>query len=607
MLSRFPWYALNRGLAMLVFSVASAAFCYSSTVDIHPGQDIPSIVADNPAGTTFLIYPGTYRLNQHIVPKNGDSFIGQTACAPPTNTCPAILTGSTVIGPLAKFNGVNYQVTGQTQQGVVAVPNTTCNPGYLACNLPEDLFFDGVPYRHLYATSLPSIGSGQWWFDYNSHIIYFHDNPAGHVVETSVLDTAFDSSANDVTMRYLTIKEFAAPMAHGGVEATAGTPTSDSSVNWVIENCDLYDNHGAGVRVAFGMHILNSYLHDNGALGIAGGTESYAVSGVVIEGNTINHNNYAQMLPAVGAGGFKVGYTDGLILRGNTISGNNGAGVHFDAASSDPLVDGNTVTNNSGGSGIGYEISVNSAVMRNNVSFNNGLPGIVPASTSNLGSYASTGVNMYCNTIQVPNASEANGMLVVASNRGYNFVSPFQYLKSTGNTFHHNTVFWAEGAIGVVGYFQHDSVHQPDFFADNPAPDYNDYHIPSLSEPNFIYDNNNSDDNYRKTFTEYQASGADIHGKADTNTSSGFPTVKITSPADQSSFNNAVTVEATASDKSGINRVEFYVDWQLKSTVAGAPYSFDLTGAPVGTHIVTAMAYSDAGIRSCYAVTLTRK
>jgi hypothetical protein len=338
MLSHSPWYTMSRKFAILLFSLASATFCYSSTVDIHPGQDIPSIVADSPAGTTFLIYPGTYRLTQHIVPKEGDSFIGQTACAPPTNTCPAILTGSRIIGPLAKFKGVNYQVTGQTQQGLVVMPNTVCEPGYLACNLPEDLFFDGVPYRRLYAGILPIIGSGEWWFDYAANTIYFHDNPSGHVVETSVLDTAFLSSASNVTVRYLTIKEFAAPLAHGGVEATSDTPTSSSSLNWVIENCDLYDNHGAGVRVAFGIHILNSYLHDNGTLGIAGGTESYAVSGVVIEGNTISRNNYAQMLPASGSGGFKVGYTDGLILRGNTISGNQGTGVHFDATSSNPLV-----------------------------------------------------------------------------------------------------------------------------------------------------------------------------------------------------------------------------------------------------------------------------
>src|SRR5262249_30572846 len=152
------------------------------------------------AGTTYLIYPGTYRLTAHIVPKTGDTFIGQTACAPPKTSCPAILTGSRVIGNLATLSGGVYRVTGQTQQGKISLANTVCQPGYLPCNLPEDLFFDGIPYQHLYASSLPTIGPQQWWFDYPHHIIYFHDNPAGHTVETSVLDTAFLSAANNVTI-----------------------------------------------------------------------------------------------------------------------------------------------------------------------------------------------------------------------------------------------------------------------------------------------------------------------------------------------------------------------------------------------------------------------
>ena len=246
--------------------VVSCALAQAASVDIHPGNDIPTIVAENPAGTTFIIYPGTYRLQSHIVPKNGDSFIGQTACAPPKTSCPAILSGSRVIGPLAKFNGTNYEVTGQTQEGEVNTTTKVCLPGYLACNRPEDLFFDGVPYRHLYASSLPAIGTGQWWFDYASHIIYFHDNPSGHTVETSVLDTAFDSTANNVTIQYLTVEGFASPLERAGIEPSSSNVIPSSSANWVIKNCDAHNNHSEGVRIAFGTQILNSYIHNNGGL-----------------------------------------------------------------------------------------------------------------------------------------------------------------------------------------------------------------------------------------------------------------------------------------------------------------------------------------------------
>ncbi len=596
----------------IILSILALGFCAlasAGTVDIHSGDDIPTIVAQNPAGTTFIIYPGTYRLQAHIVPKNGDSFIGQTACAPPNSSCPAILSGSRVIGTLAKFNGTNYEVTGQTQQGGVYTETKVCLPGYLACNRPEDLFFDGVPYQHLYASSLPTIGSGQWWFDYTNHIIYFHDNPSGHTVETSVLDTAFDSTANNVTIQYLTVKGFASPLQQGGVEVTTANVFPTSSLNWVIRNCELYDNHGAGVRIAFGMQVYNSYIHQNGGMGIGGGTDSMTPSGVIVEGNTINNNNYAYVVPAFAGAGVKFGYTAGVVLRNNVISNNLGGGIKFDTTSSQPLIDGNIISDNVMGAGIAYEISVNSAIVRNNQLLRNSLPGSVPASSADVGSYDSTGVSSYCNVIEVPDvgkANGANGASIVGSDRGYNPFPPYQYYTSTGNSFHHNTVIWQAGSHGAVGYFLSDAAHQPNFFADNAAPDYNTYHLPDLSSTVFVYDNNTSEANAGKTFTEYQAAGADVHGSADTNYNSGYPSVTIASPLDQTSFTDSVSVNATASDKSGINRVEFFVDWKLVKTVAGPPYTFDWTGATVGTHTVAVMAYSNAGISACRAVSLTK-
>jgi parallel beta-helix repeat protein len=608
MFAQSPWFFLSKRAATLALIVlCAAAVCSAATVNIQPGDNIPSIVASNPAGTTFVIYPGTYRLQAHIVPKTGDSFVGQTACAPPASKCPAILSGSKVIGSLATFNGTNYQVTGQTQQGEVSLSNSVCVPGYLACNLPEDLFFDGVPYQHLYANSLPAIGAGQWWFDYATHTIYFHDNPAGHIVETSVLDTAFDSLANNVTIQYLTVEEFANPLLRAGIEPTVGNASSSWSVNWVVKDCELFDNHGAGVRVVFGTQVYNSYIHNNGTIGINGTTASMTPSGIIIQGNTISNNNYANMLPASGSGGIKLGYTAKAVIRGNTISNNGGAGIHFDSSSSSPLVDSNIVTGNYGGNGFGFEISLQSATVRNNVFANNAIQGIVPAASAAVGSYAATGLNAYCNVVEIPNAARTVGMIVMGSDRGYNAYSPYQYLTSTGNDFHHNTVIWESGASAPVGYAQNDAAHQPNFFADNTTPDNNTYHLPSLSDANFVYDNNNSQENSHKTFSEYQAAGADIHGSADTNNTSGYPTVTITSPADQSSVTGSVTIAATASDASGISKVEFYVDWNLQETVNASPYSFDWTNGTSGTHTLAAMAYSEAGIRSCHAVTVTKQ
>jgi parallel beta-helix repeat protein len=583
-------------------------------VTISPGMAIQSVVDANPAGTTFVLQPGKYRLPSPIIPQNGDAFVGQTACAPPATSCPAILSGSIVIGSSAVFDGVNYEVTGQTQQGPRGTSTTNCDPGWLACIYPEDLFFDAVPYQHLYSSTLPAIGPGQWWFDYTNHIIYFHDNPSGHTVETSVVNSAFGGTANNVTIQYLTIEEFDPMYPNGTIGVSQGENPVTQSANWTVQNCEVRRNHGYGVRVGYGIQILNNYIHDNGQTGIGGGigvtsspsTESIN-SAILIQGNIITHNDYAHFDPNFGSGGIKIGSTSGVTIRGNTIQNNEGSGVHFDDNSLNELLDGNTITDNYDSDGVNQEIGYGTSTFRNNIVLRNGAQVYHTHFAEQIGVHASTGVNAYCNVMEISQGTGINGWSIGAANRGYSAYPPYQYLVSTGNSFHHNTVIWDAGAAGGVGFIQDDAANQPNFFADNTPPDYNTYHLASTSDTYFVYDNNNSQNNAAVTFADYQSPGADVHGAVDTNYTSRFPTVAITSPPDQSSFTGSVPVTATASDASGISQVEFYLDWALQSTVTSAPYNFTLTGGAAGPHTVTAMAYSTAGVRACYAVTLNQQ
>lgn len=617
-ISRFARLA-NAGfrvaLAAVLCSVVapSADDNSSTTVHIGPGMDIPAVAAANPPNTTFLIAPGTYRLQRTIEAKTGDTFIGEAPCAPPQMSCPTILSGSRIIGTLATFNGTDYQVTSQTQTGRINVTARECQPGWEGCIYPEDLFFDGKPLQHLNSASLPHILTGQWWFDYEHHVIYFHDDPAGHLVETSVVPSAFGGNGNNVRISQLTVEQFASPIGAPGTIGPPGKASLLDGLNWTIEKCEVLLNHGKGVRIAFGMQILDNYIHDNGHIGIGGGLATNSVtqsrpSNILISNNTITHNNFGHVLPGYEGGGIKITAATGVVIRKNTILHNDGAGIHFDISAASPLVDGNIVADNTGGDGIVYEISLKPATFRNNVLLRNGanLP-TEPSANAGVKSAASAGMNAYCNVIVIPNAPHANGFLVGASARGHNEYVPGEYFVSEGNTFHHNTIIWEPGARGIVGYLQHDAPHQPNFFTDNAPPDFNTYHLSKLADNNFVYDGNNTEENTRKTFAQYRAAGADLHGTADTNDTSGFPTVVITSPADQTSFTNSIELMAEASDKSGIRRVEFYVDWRLESSASAAPYSFGWTDAVAGSHIVAAMAYSNTGIRSCYAVTLSKQ
>jgi hypothetical protein len=74
------------------------------------------------------------------------------------------------------------------------------------------------------------------------------------------------------------------------------------------------------------------------------------------------------------------------------------------------------------------------------------------------------------------------------------------------------------------------------------------------------------------------------------------PTVSITSPTNGSTVSGTVTINANATDTSGISKVEFLVDGVLKSTDTTSAYSYawDTTTATNGSHTLQAKAYDTA-------------
>jgi len=75
------------------------------------------------------------------------------------------------------------------------------------------------------------------------------------------------------------------------------------------------------------------------------------------------------------------------------------------------------------------------------------------------------------------------------------------------------------------------------------------------------------------------------------------PTVSIASPTNGATVKGSVTISASASDASGIQRVEFYIDGKLKATDYTAPYTYQWNSRSVkaGTHRILVAAYDNAG------------
>ena len=571
------------------------------TINVTANMDLAHEVDAHPAGTTFIVHPGMYRLQRMIKLKEGDSLIGPCGKPPCAPSAQAILSGARELTSVQQV-GSHYAVTRQNQHNQVTADASKCQDIFPRCNFPEDLYLDDQPLTHV--SSLDDVGPGKWFFDYANHTLYFDDNSQGHKLETSVLPAAFTPGpANNVTIKGLTIEKFATPSQTGAVGgAGISNPNPAVGVNWIVENNEIRLNHAYGVRINFGWQVLNNYIHDNGNLGIGGGlgggmSEALGAipSNVLIQGNEIARNNYAHFKTGFQAGGVKIAGSRAIVIRGNYVHDNEGPGLWADIKNYDILYDNNTVLGNTEG-GIAHEISFASIVRNNRLLKNaSGKPSekswLYGAS---LLSSTSQGVEAYCNTVEV-SSEGGNGMDMIAQRR-----APADNQVSQNNYYHHNTVVF-DGNSGVTGgAWAPMSIKQ--FFVNNRF-DYNSYYLPDLKRKAFAWSGR------MNTFKEFQAEGQETHGTASTLSGLNIPNVVIGSPADGSIVSGTAEVDGQVEDSSAISKVELYVDWNRQEVVTDNPFRFTLetSGLSAGTHIVAAMAYNQQGVHACYAVTLEIK
>ncbi len=86
------------------------------------------------------------------------------------------------------------------------------------------------------------------------------------------------------------------------------------------------------------------------------------------------------------------------------------------------------------------------------------------------------------------------------------------------------------------------------------------------------------------------------------------PSVSFTAPANGASFTDGdvITLTADASDNDGtIANVEFLEDGNSLQIVSSAPYTYDWSGAPVATHVLTAVATDNDGATTSVDITIS--
>jgi len=334
----------------------------ADTVSVSPSDSIQGLVDVYPAGSTFVLRAGVYRLDAPVRPKDGDVFMGEAG---------AVVSGARTLTSFGRSGGY-WTVSGQNQH---APEQGECRPAYQGCRYGEQLFIDGQLLVHV--TSLAEVRPGTWFLDYNAHVIYFADDPSGRTVETSVVQSAFSGSAQNVTVTGLVIERFANPAQRGAVDS--------NGYGWQVTGNEIRWNHGTGVSVTSGSQVRGNQLHHNGDVGVSGGGDS-----VLIENNEIAYNNTANFEPNWEGGGTKFVATTNLVVRGNYVHHNGGPGLWTDTDNINTLYENNTTEDNEL-TGILHEISYD-AVIRGNVSRRNGFGnpawiwggGIVVSSSTNV-------------------------------------------------------------------------------------------------------------------------------------------------------------------------------------------------------------------------------
>jgi hypothetical protein len=87
------------------------------------------------------------------------------------------------------------------------------------------------------------------------------------------------------------------------------------------------------------------------------------------------------------------------------------------------------------------------------------------------------------------------------------------------------------------------------------------------------------------------------------------PTVTLTAPQEGATVSGVVSLAASASDNTGVTKVEFYDNSSLVAADTSAPYSatWDSVKTANGSHLITARAYDGAGNLSADSSTVTTK
>ena len=341
-----PPKAVGPGLTGPVGPVARSC----QGVAVTPAGDVQRAIDSHPAGTTFCLAAGTYRLVTPLAPKRGDVVIGRLG---------AVLSGSKVLtgwrrdGKAWSARGFLPAAPGTYGECVVSIPT---------CTYTEDVFSDGRRLRRVNSPS--AVAAGTVYANYRTDTITVGDDPQLHLIEQAIAPGLIQGTVDDVTVANLVLEEAANQAQVGAIENRGATPPIGSGTGWQILNNEVRFNHGVGIGFASTSTIAGNFIHDQGQLGFGS-----AGTGSVISNNEISFNGTAGYSAGWEAGGSKSWMTDHERLTHNYVHDNMGPGFWDDGGNIYTTYEYNKIVNN-WGAGIQHEISYDATIEHNEISGN---------------------------------------------------------------------------------------------------------------------------------------------------------------------------------------------------------------------------------------------
>jgi hypothetical protein len=416
----------------------------------------------HPAGTTFCLSAGTYRIETPLAPRAGDRLIGRRG---------AVLSGSKVLTGW-RSDGRVWSTVGH----LPPVPGTggECADSAPTCNEAEDVFLDG---RRLHRVgSASAVTPGTVHADYDTGTITIGDDPRSHVVEQAVASSIVRATVDDVTVANLVIEQAANDAQVGAIETRQVTPHA-AGAGWRILDNEVRLNHGVGIGFADRSTVTGNLVHRQGQLGVGGwGADS------TVSNNDISFNGEAGYSADWEAGGSKFWSTRRLSITHNDVHDNLGPGLWADGGNIDTTYAYNRIADN-WQAGIQHEISYDARIVYNEV-LRNGRRHKGWAWDAGIQIQSSGGMELIDVAHNVV-ADNANGItLIQGGDREWEDPAPHGPHVVRNVRVHDNVIVMVTGqTTGGV-----EDVDDPSIFtANNNHFDSNEYYLPALDAEYFSW------------------------------------------------------------------------------------------------------------------------